>query len=943
MAASPSPNPTAWAPGPVVGVVQAASLDFIGTMLALEAEGAVAVLLRAEGDAERIAATGVSRVIVPAAGAGWSHATYAPRGGDGIAQIGFTSGTTGTATAVALTHANLANTQGRLIAAQGLDRDVREYLGVPPGYSFGLGRVRAVAGVGGQLFVPAHGFDPHEFGQMLQTGAVNALSAVPTLLRVLLANRDQLGDAGARLRWLEIGSQAMTRAEKEAVKALFPNARIVQHYGLTQASRTTFLDLHAADGAQLDSVGRAVAPVELRIDGDGELHVRGPHVAASRLVAGALQPLTDADGWLATGDLARLDDGWLVYEGRRDDQINCGGIKLQPDAIEAGITAALGAVPVGVARLNDALRGDGILVAAERGAGVDVGALRAAADKVIAGLGVHAGTALDVTLVDTLPRTETGKLRRAALAAAHVPHSNADTPEARLVKLWQQVLGVEAVGVNDSFFDLGGDPLVGHDLIAAMEAQGISAAAASGLWDGLSIAQILTLDAAPVAGGGAEAQILALWRETLGREDVSLTQGFYDVGGDSLSAITLALNMERAGFDPELARAIFDGKTIAEIAAEADAAAGPQVADRPAPVRTKSQIALLSEGMNLVKGILVLCMIASHWVPIYLGYLGMRGGLISKAIQPALSMGTPTLAFIFGIGIPVFHARQYAGSGPAFRANVRKGGLLLAVGLGVGFVLEAATRLVAGETFDATLVASSFTNGPFLYFLAATLSMPLWIGAVRRDTASMVRLALVALVLMAAYLALLAVLPADAGGAAAVFLRETFAGHWSLFQLGSLTLAGVVVGLLIENHLAVGGSLRSVAPVGVIVFGTGMVMSAAAQDLASWITPHEAITLWSAIAYAGIALWLVGRFEAIAQAAAPVAPARLGVQLLASLGILLFPLYVLQSLVYHSASILEMLTGQSLIKMLTLCIVIFLVLASYPVWRVWRLYYADRR
>jgi hypothetical protein len=176
-----------------------------------------------------------------------------------------------------------------------------------------------------------------------------------------------------------------------------------------------------------------------------------------------------------------------------------------------------------------------------------------------------------------------------------------------------------------------------------------------------------------------------------------------------------------------------------------------------------------------------------------------------------------------------------------------------------------------------------------------------------------------------------------------VFLREAFAGHWSLFQLGSLTLAGVVVGLLIENHLAAGGSLRSVAPVGVIVFGTGMVMSAAAHDLASWITPHEAITLWSAIAYAGIALWLVGRFEAIAQAAAPVAPARLGVQLLASLGILLFPLYVLQSLVYHSASLLEMLTGASLIKMLTLCILIFLALASYPVWRVWRLYYADRR
>ena len=513
-----------------------------------------------------------------------------------------------------------------------------------------------------------------------------------------------------------------------------------------------------------------------------------------------------------------------------------------------------------------------------------------------------------------------------------------------MVALWQQVLGVAAVGVNDSFFDLGGDPLLGHDLIAAMEAQGVSAAAASGLWDGQSIAQILAFDAMPQpAGSGAQDQILALWRETLGRADVSIDQGFYDVGGDSLSAITLALDMERAGFDPDLARAIFDGKTIAEIAAEADAAAGPQLADRPAPVRTKSQVALLSEGLNLVKGILVLCMIASHWVPISLGYLGMRGGLVSKVIQPALSMGTPTLAFIFGIGIPVFHARQFQGSGPAFRANVRKGALLLAVGLLVGVVLEAATRLVAGEPLDAGLLASSLTNGPFLYFLVATLSMPLWIGAVWRDNAAMVRLALVALGLMAAYLALLAVLPAEPVSAIAIFVHETFAGHWSLFQLGSLTLAGVVVGLLIENHLAAGGSLRAIAPVGVIVFGTGMVMSAAANDLASWITPHESITLWSAIAYAGIALWLVARFDAMARTVQPIVPARLGLQLLTSLGILLFPIYVLQSLVYHSAAILEMLTGQSLIKMLTLCIAIFLVPASYAVWRVWRLYYADRR
>jgi len=935
-----------WATGPVVGVVQTAGPDFAATVLTLEAQGAVVVMLRAGNDAERVAAAGVERVVMPAAGSGWLRPDYTPRGGDDVAQIAFTSGTTGTATAVALTHGNLANTVARLVAVMALDSEVREYLGVPAGYSFGLGRVRAVGAVGGQIFFPAHGFDPHEFGAMLKAGTVNALSAVPTLLRVLLANADQIGDAGGKLRWLEIGSQAMTVDEKRAVRALFPNARIVQHYGLTQASRTSFLDVQRADDAALESVGRGEAAVELRVV-DGELWVRGPHVAPWRLVDGTLLPLTDGDGWLATGDLAHIDDGLLFFDGRADDQINCGGIKLQPDALETAIGATLGEV-VAVTRLPDALRGDGILVAVESASGVSVAALRAAADKVIAGYGVHAGGALDAVVVETFPRTDTGKLRRNALAAANLPL--AATPmsmQARLIVLWRSVLEVEAVGPDDSFFDLGGDPLIGHDLIAQMEAQGISAAAASGLWDGLSIAQILAIDAAPTAGASAEAAILALWRETLGRDDVRTDEGFYDVGGDSLSAITLALNMERAGFDPELARAIFDGKTIAEIAADADAMARANAAARPGdalpPMRRKSQVALLSEGLNLVKGILVLCMIASHWVPIYLGYFGARGGVISKVIQPFLSMGTPTLAFIFGIGIPLFHARQFAGSGPAFRSNVRKGALLLLIGLLVGFGLEAATRLIAGEAFDARLIAASLTNGPFLYFLAATLSLPWWIGAVRRDGASIVRLVLVALAMLAAYLAVFALLPETPDTATGILAREALAGHWSLFQLGALTLMGVVAGLMIENYLAAKRPLRNVAAVALIVFASGMVMSAAAGDLQSWVTPHETITLWSAIAYAGIALWLVARFEAIAHAAQPAMVTRIGLQLLTSIGILLFPLYVLQSLVYHPASMLAMTSGRSLISMLTLCIVIFLIVASYPVWRVWRLYYADRR
>ncbi|MBK8273438.1 MAG: hypothetical protein IPK89_11145 [Sphingomonadales bacterium] len=143
---------------------------------------------------------------------------------------------------------------------------------------------------------------------------------------------------------------------------------------------------------------------------------------------------------------------------------------MHPDAIEAGIAEALprgAATHIAVARADDPMRGDAIVVAYETGFGLTQDAVRRAANTVVEGYGLHAGAALHILPVDELPRTETGKVLRRNIGTMIQPDAGRDRSllEERLVNVWRRVLGVARVGKDDNFFDLGGDPLIGHALI----------------------------------------------------------------------------------------------------------------------------------------------------------------------------------------------------------------------------------------------------------------------------------------------------------------------------------------------------------------------------------------------------------------------------------------------------------------------------------------------
>lgn len=501
-------------------VVRRNSLAFVEQMFALYAARRLIVLVTDAAQADQLPGIAIDRCIDPGEGSGWLTAQHSVILDDLPAQIAYTSGTEGLPKGILLTHRNLGYTTERIIEVMRMTAEIREYVGVPATYSFGMGRFRAVSAVGGLAYMPPRGFDPAELARMLASGEVNALSAVPTLLRILLADPSIIGDAGKALRWLEIGSQAMTAGEKRQVRAMFPNARIVQHYGLTEASRSTFLVISDAPDAMLESVGRPVGEGEVALSADGRIRIRGPQVARSRIDADGLHDLTDAEGWLQTNDLGHLTDGYLFFDGRADDLINCGGQKIVPDQLADRIRARLkSSVAIAVAKVPDAQRGDGVLVAL---AGPDDQSARVkeAATAALAEMGISAGGALHVMALQALPVTGTGKVQRRVLAeqfalrkvTAPPTRTRGEITDVR--SLFQHEFSGERVGPDDSFESLGGDSLHYIQFTLAYESRFGQLPEA---WETLTVAQLQTI---------ADGSRISSWRQL---ETVTLTRAFFMV------------------------------------------------------------------------------------------------------------------------------------------------------------------------------------------------------------------------------------------------------------------------------------------------------------------------------------------------------------------------------------------------------------------------------
>ncbi len=271
--------------------------------------------------------------------------------GDDIAQIFFTSGTTGEAKGVCLTHGNLITSALDSIVALELSPSDVWFHAPPMFHLVDAFAIWAVSMVGG-LHVIAH-FEPKDFGPIVQAQRVTKTSLPPVLLDMI--ERDPaIGDYDlSSLERISYGGAPMPDAMYHRVTAAL-GCSLVQAYGITEVSGMVCQqipsDLARDGGRRKNSAGQPVLHIELKVIDDagnalpagtiGEMAVRGERVMREYWRNPAATQAAMPDGWYRTGDLGVADaDGHYAIVGRKKDMIISGAENVYPAEVENALFA----------------------------------------------------------------------------------------------------------------------------------------------------------------------------------------------------------------------------------------------------------------------------------------------------------------------------------------------------------------------------------------------------------------------------------------------------------------------------------------------------------------------------------------------------------------------------------------------------------------------------
>ena len=412
----------------------------------------------------------------------------APVHPDNVAYTIFTSGSTGRPKGVSVSHRAIVNQLEWLTDEFDVDSKDTVLQKTSIGFDASVWEVLLPLGAGARVVLaePDGHRDPRYMVDAIASEGVTIVQFVPSVLTLIL----DVAEPGRldTLRAVLVGGEQLTSSVAAEFRAL-TDADVHNVYGPTETAVQVSHWSSSADDMAVVPIGTPVRNVRLHVLDSGlhevplsvvgELYVGGDQLArgyASRPALTAERFVADPAGsggrLYRTGDMVRRRaDGSLVFLGRRDSQVKLNGLRIELGEIESALRADDTVVAAAAEVVGNVLVAYVVLAP---DASLDEAAILATSSERVPGYMVPT----TVIALEALPLNSSGKLDRGALPAprfettATYREPGSDI-ERTLTTLFEEILGVERVGLDDSFFALGGDSIMSIQLVSRAKSRGL--------------------------------------------------------------------------------------------------------------------------------------------------------------------------------------------------------------------------------------------------------------------------------------------------------------------------------------------------------------------------------------------------------------------------------------------------------------------------------------